>query len=48
MRELLDLAVEGKVRAQIEEISIGDINHIFDRLQRGQVEGRAVINFENR
>ena len=48
MRELLDLAVEGKVRSQIEEISLEDINHIFGRLQRGQVEGRAVINFENR
>jgi propanol-preferring alcohol dehydrogenase len=45
MAEALDFAVRGKVKADVEVQPLSEINHIFDRLQRGDVAARVVIEF---
>lgn len=43
LQEALDFAGEGKVKAIIETQPIESINTIFDRLLKGQVQGRVVL-----
>ena len=44
MRELVDLAVAGKVRSHVSRTgSLSDLGAIFDELESGQYLGRAVI-----
>lgn len=43
LEEALQFAAEGKVRATIERQPLDAINDIFARLQRGDVEGRVVL-----
>jgi len=43
LREALEFAAEGKVRASCTEDRLDNINGIFDRLRAGQVEGRIVM-----
>jgi propanol-preferring alcohol dehydrogenase len=43
MREVLDLAEAGKLTCEIETFELGDINTIFERMERGELRGRAVI-----
>jgi propanol-preferring alcohol dehydrogenase len=45
MAETLAIADEGKVRADIELQPLGSINRVFDRLKRGAVAGRVVIDY---
>ena len=45
MAEALAFAAEGKVKADIELQSLSAINNIFDRLEKGEVEARVVIDF---
>jgi alcohol dehydrogenase, propanol-preferring len=40
-----DVAVEGKVRADIKKAPLDDINAIFADLKAGKVEGRMVLDF---
>ncbi len=47
MAETLAIADEGKVRADIELEPLASINQIFDRLKRGAVAGRVVIEFDS-
>jgi len=44
LEEALQFAAEGKVKATIEEQQLGSINDIFDRLKRGKVNGRVVLD----
>jgi propanol-preferring alcohol dehydrogenase len=44
MAEALDFAVKGKVRADIELEPLSSINKIFERLQRGDVASRIVLD----
>ena len=44
LEEALQFAAEGKVKATIEEQSLGSINSIFDRLKKGTVNGRIVLD----
>jgi propanol-preferring alcohol dehydrogenase len=46
LQESLQFAAEGKVKASIEMQPLEAINDVFDRLKRGQVNGRIVLNFE--
>ena len=46
MAEALDFAVRGKVKADIELQPLSEINHIFDRVRRGDVAARVVIEFK--
>ena len=44
LEEALQFAAEGKVKATIEEQKLGSINDIFDRLKKGKVNGRIVLD----
>jgi alcohol dehydrogenase, propanol-preferring len=43
LEEALAFAAEGKVRATIETQPLSSINHVFDRLKTGKVNGRVVL-----
>ena len=45
IREVLDLAAEGKVTCQTETVGLDRINEVFDQLRQGTVNGRVVIKF---
>jgi len=45
MAEALAFAAEGKVRADIELQPLSAINNVFERLARGEVPSRVVIDF---
>ena len=45
LREALDLAGEGAVRATVQTARLEDINDVFERLHAGQIEGRVVLDF---
>ena len=46
MAETLDFAVRGKVKADIELQPLSEINHIFKRLEHGDVPARVVLEFK--
>lgn len=46
LQEALDFAAAGKVRATVATEKLDNINDIFDRMHRGEIEGRIVIDFE--
>lgn len=48
MQEALQFAAEGKVKAIIETQPLEEINSIFDRLRRGEVQGRVVVKMVER
>jgi alcohol dehydrogenase, propanol-preferring len=48
LRESLDFAAAGLVRAAVEVQPLEAINDVFDRLQKGQVNGRVVLDLRNR
>jgi propanol-preferring alcohol dehydrogenase len=43
LQEALQFAAEGKVRATIETQPLEAVNDVFDRLRRGAVQGRVVL-----
>jgi alcohol dehydrogenase, propanol-preferring len=43
MRAVLDLAVAGQLRCQVEMQPLADVNAVFARLQRGGISGRVVL-----
>jgi propanol-preferring alcohol dehydrogenase len=45
MAEALSFAARGNVKADIELQPLSSINNIFDRLQRGDVASRVVLDF---
>lgn len=45
MAEALAFAAEGKVKADIELQPLSAINQVFDRLERGEVAARVVLDF---
>jgi propanol-preferring alcohol dehydrogenase len=45
MAECLQFAAEGKVKANIELQPLSAINSVFDRLQKGDVAARVVLDF---
>jgi propanol-preferring alcohol dehydrogenase len=46
LTESLQFAAEGKVRADIEKQPLEAVNAVFDRLKRGDVEGRVVLSVD--
>ena len=44
LEEALQFAADGKVKATIEKQPLGSINEIFDRLKKGKVNGRIVLD----
>ena len=47
MVEALAFAASGQVQADIELQPLSAINHVFDRLERGEVASRVVLDFMN-
>ncbi|WP_134682594.1 alcohol dehydrogenase AdhP [Brevibacillus migulae] len=46
MQEALDFAAKGKVKAIIETQPLEKINEVFDRMQKGQINGRIVLTMD--
>ena len=46
LREALAFAADGRVRATVQAESLQNINGVFDRMARGEIEGRVVLDFE--
>ena len=46
MQEALEFAAEGKVKADIETQPLEAINSVFERLKRGEVQGRVVLQLK--
>jgi propanol-preferring alcohol dehydrogenase len=46
LQEALDFASGGKVHATVTTDRLENINDIFGRMHRGEIEGRIVIDFE--
>jgi propanol-preferring alcohol dehydrogenase len=44
LQESLDFAAEGKVKATVATARIEEINDIFTRMRKGQIEGRVVLD----
>src|SRR6202142_1591552 len=47
LEEALQFAAEGKVKATIEEQPLASINDIFDRMKKGKINGRIVLDIAN-
>ncbi len=45
LKEALDIAARGKVKAHIHVEPLENINDIFARMEQGQIDGRIVIDF---
>jgi propanol-preferring alcohol dehydrogenase len=43
MRAVLDLAVAGELRCQVETQPLAEVNGVFARMQRGAISGRVVL-----
>ncbi|RWE78858.1 alcohol dehydrogenase AdhP [Mesorhizobium sp.] len=46
LQEALDFAGDGKVKATIESERLENINDIFSRMHKGDIQGRIVIDYE--
>ncbi|MDQ0162897.1 alcohol dehydrogenase AdhP [Bacillus alveayuensis] len=46
MQEALDFAARGKVRPIVETAALEDINDVFHRMEKGQINGRIVLNLK--
>ena len=45
MAEALDFYVRGLIHPTVETAKLKDINEVFDRMKRGQIDGRVVIDY---
>ena len=46
LQEALDFAARGQVRATVSTDTLENINDVFTRMRRGDIEGRVVLDFE--
>ena len=46
LKEALDIAARGKVKAHIHVEPLENINDIFERMEQGKIDGRIVIDFK--
>ena len=44
LQESIDFAAQGKVKATIHTAKLEDINDVFARMRKGQIEGRIVLD----
>jgi propanol-preferring alcohol dehydrogenase len=47
LQEALNFAGEGKVKATVKTEALEDINDIFARMHKGDIQGRIVVDFQN-
>lgn len=45
MVEALDFYARGLIHPTVETASLDDINDVFGRMQRGEIDGRVVIDY---
>ncbi|MDA9533475.1 MULTISPECIES: alcohol dehydrogenase AdhP [unclassified Bradyrhizobium] len=43
--EAIAFAADGKVKAEVAKVPLAEINHVFDRMKAGKIEGRMVLDF---
>lgn len=43
LQEAIQFAVEGKVKATVTSAKLEDVNDVFDKMKKGQIEGRVVL-----
>ncbi len=43
LQEAIEFAVEGKVKANVTAAKLEDINDVFDKMKRAEIEGRMVL-----
>lgn len=43
LQEAIQFAVDGKVKATVTPSKLEDINDVFDKMKKGQIEGRVVL-----
>ncbi|MFP9113635.1 alcohol dehydrogenase AdhP [Flavobacterium sp. RHBU_3] len=43
LQEAIDFAAEGKVKANVTAAKLEDVNDVFDKMKKGQIEGRMVL-----
>ncbi|HQR88657.1 MAG TPA: zinc-binding dehydrogenase, partial [Caulobacter sp.] len=48
LQEALAFAADGRVRATVHAEALANINDVFGRMARGEIEGRVVLDFEDR
>lgn len=46
MKEALDFAARGKVKAQIETAPLSEVNEVLDKMEAGKINGRIVLTFD--
>lgn len=44
LQEAIDFAAEGKVKANVSAAKLEDINDVFEKMKKGQIEGRMVLD----
>lgn len=44
LQEALDFAADGKVKATVSTARLDDVNDVFQRMHKGQIEGRVVLD----
>jgi propanol-preferring alcohol dehydrogenase len=45
MAEALDFYARGLIHPTVESTSLDDVNEVFGRMERGQIDGRVVIDY---
>lgn len=43
LQEAINFAAEGKVKANVTAAKLEDVNDVFDKMKKGQIEGRMVL-----
>ena len=43
MQEALEFAAQGKVKTIIESTPLDSVNEVFDKMEKGQINGRIVL-----
>ena len=44
LQEALDFARDGLVKANVSTSPLEDINQVFERMRKGQIDGRVVLD----
>ncbi len=44
LAEVVAMARDGLITGDVEQHPLEDINEVFERLERGEIAGRAVLN----
>lgn len=43
LQEAIEFAVDGKVKANVTDAKLEDINDVFDKMKKAEIEGRMVL-----